>query len=34
LIFGGVRLAQVLAWIVLAVTFLVSEALRLTQKIN
>jgi len=34
LIFGGVRLAQVLAWIVLALTFLVSEALRSTKKIN
>ena len=34
LIFGGVRLAQVLAWIVLALTLLVSEALRSAKKIN
>ncbi len=34
LIFGGVRLAQVLAWIVLALTFLVSETLRITKKID
>jgi phosphatidylglycerol:prolipoprotein diacylglycerol transferase len=34
LIFGGVRLAQVLAWIVLALTLLVSETLRSTKKIN
>jgi len=33
-IFGGVRLAQVPAWILLALTFLVSEALRSTKKIN
>ena len=32
LIFGGVRLAQVLAWIVLALTLLVSEALRSTKR--
>ena len=34
LIFGGVRFAQVLAWIVLALTFLVSETLRSTKKID
>jgi phosphatidylglycerol:prolipoprotein diacylglycerol transferase len=34
LIFGGVRLAQVLAWIVLALTLLLSEALRSAKKVN
>ena len=34
LVFGGVRLAQVLAWVVLALTLVVSEFLRSTRKIN
>jgi phosphatidylglycerol:prolipoprotein diacylglycerol transferase len=34
LIFDGVRLAQVLAWIVLALSFLVSETLRSAKNIN
>ena len=32
LIFGGVRLAQVLAWIVLAVAFFASESIRKSEK--
>jgi phosphatidylglycerol---prolipoprotein diacylglyceryl transferase len=34
LIFGGLRLAQVIAWIVLAVTLFVNESLGRTEKVN
>lgn len=34
LIIGGLRLAQIIAWIVLAITLLTYESIRRTQKVN
>ena len=34
LVFGGLRLAQVLAWVVLAITLFVSESMRNAEKVH
>ena len=34
LVFGGLRLAQVLAWIVLAITFFAKESIHRTENVN